>query len=170
MKPAQLTKLKHFARTHVSGFTLIELLLVMGIISVLFTISSLLLLNLIPKASFTAQSEILISEIRQQQLKAMTGYTQGAEEGGSYGIFFQEHGYTLFKGQEYDPLSSSNLTIAVDGPDSIATTLPNNQLVFAAGSGEVVGYVFGQNSITLSNSNTAESIIINLNEYGVTIN
>ncbi len=153
-----------------TGFTLVELLLVMGIIGILITISSLLLLNLIPKASFTAQSEVLISQIRQQQLKAMTGYNEGEEVGDYYGIFFQDHAYTTFKGEVYDPASPLNYTVPVEEPESIVTTLPNSQVVFEPGSGEILNYTFGQSSITLTNSNSAESITINLNEYGVETN
>ena len=151
-----------------SGFTLVELLLVMGIIGILISISSLLLLNLIPKASFTTQSEVLISQIRQQQLKAMTGYTEGFDESDYYGIHFQDHSYSIFKGQDYDPQDPNNYVVGVEEPNQLSTTFPNQQVIFIPGSGEIFGYLFGQNSITLSNSNTKESLTISLNKYGVT--
>lgn len=150
-----------------SGFTLVELLLVMGIIGILITISSLLLLNLIPKASFTTQSEVLLSQIRQQQLKAMTGYNEGEESGDYYGVFFQEHAYTLFKGQEYDPDSVLNYTTQTDDSFTFTTTFPDNQIVFEPNTGKVLNFIFGQNIIALTNKKDMGSITINFNEYGV---
>lgn len=152
------------------GLTLIELLLTMGIISVLMTISSLLLLNLIPRASLKAESEVFISQLKHQQLKAMTGAARagdGADEPSLYGIYIQDHAYTLFSGQVYDPLSADNFEVIVEEPISLSTSFPQQQIVFSAVSGEVQNFDANNNTITISDSQTNRDTIININQYGV---
>ncbi len=151
------------------GLTLIELLLTMGIISVLMTISSLLLLNLIPRASLKAESEVFISQLKHQQLKAMAGAVPAgeADEPSLYGLYIQEHAYTLFSGQVYDPLAADNFELIVEEPISLSTNFPQQQIVFSAVSGEVQNFDANNNTITISDSQTNRETIINLNQYGV---
>lgn len=154
-------------RSSGAGFTLVELLLVMGIIGVLLTISSILLLNLLPKASLKSESEVLISQLRSQQLSAMSGEAYNTEEPSYFGIYFQNQTYTLFRGTDYDPAEIDNYEMVVDEPIQLSTTFPDQKVVFEAGSGEILNFTPGSSSITLSNSQTNETKTINLNQYGV---
>ncbi len=149
------------------GFTLIELMLVMGIISVLMVISSLLLLNLIPRASLKSQTEILVSQVRSQQLKAMSGTAYNTEEPSIFGVYIEPQSYTLFRGLVYDPLAEDNYQMTVDEPIQLSTTFPSQQIIFAAGSGEILNFDPANSSITIHNTQNSESTVINFNQYGV---
>ncbi len=148
------------------GFTLIELMLVMGIIAILFAISTILLSGLIPKASFTAELEVLNSQLRQQQLKAMAGAGE-SESRSDFGVYFSSNAYTLFSGEAYDPAAANNFVLEVEEPNQLQTTFNNQQVVFLAGSGEVANFNQTNNTITIRNTVTQEEKVITINRYGV---
>jgi prepilin-type N-terminal cleavage/methylation domain-containing protein len=159
--------LKKYFKTSQSGVTLIELLLVMGIISILFTISSILLLNLIPKASQTTHAEVLISELRHQQLKAMVGETQGTGAPQAYGVYIASDRYVLFGGEAYDSNDPTNFVVVLEGQLQLSTNFANQQIVFLAGSGEVKDFDIGNNRLTLSGGPSGQTVIMEVNRYGV---
>lgn len=139
----------------------------MGVIGLLFGVSSLVLTGLIPKASVRAQAEVLVSQLRQQQLKAMSGATEGLDESGSYGVYFGDNYYTLFHGSAYDPDSSRNYTVTLDDPAQLSTTFTDRQVVFASGSGEVAEYTADRNNCTIFRTDTINALSLDLNQYGV---
>lgn len=112
-------------------------------------------------------AEILIGEIRQQQLKTISGDQDSTGVANQYGIYLEAQRYTLFEGSSYNPLASSNIVYDVGAPSQISTSFPNQTIVFAKGSGEIVGFTNGANSITVSDSLTSSSQTINFNSYGV---
>ncbi len=150
-----------------AGFTLIELLLVMGIITLLFSISTLLLSNLIPKASQTSGVEVLIADLRQQQAKAMEGETSGETTAQAYGIKFSAHEYIVFRGTTYSAAATDNFALAIDEPLQLSTTFPNQEVAFTKGSGEIISFVPGSNTITISDAQGGSSTTLVLNQYGV---
>ena len=158
MKPARVN----------AGFTLIELLLVIGIISVLLAIGALLSMNLIPRASLTAQSNTVTADLRQQQLKAMMGGRSSHQEVAStFGVHISDHAYTLFTGEQYDPNADGNLVMVVEEPNQISSSFPNNTIIFSAGSGEIANYNAQQCSITIEDASLGETITLTLNQYGI---
>ncbi len=149
------------------GFTLVELLLVMGIIGLLLAVSSLLLLNLIPKASLTTQAEKLVAELRNQQLRAMTGQIGSAGTVQSQGAYFTADRYVLFSGTSYNVADPENFEIILDQPLQIESALPASQVVFLAGSGEIDTYDSDRDRITIRNPSSNESVAIEFNQYGI---
>ena len=149
------------------GFTLVELLVVMGLISLLLAVSSLLLLNLIPKASLTTQAEKLVAELRNQQLRAMTGQIGSAGTAQSQGAYFAGDRYVLFSGTSYNATDPENFEIILDQPLQIESTLPTPQVVFLAGSGEIDSYDPALDRITIRNPASNESVAIEFNQYGI---
>lgn len=162
-----LTAYPRISRTSVKGFTLPELMLSMGIVAVLFSIATILLSNLIPRTSLFSQSEALISDLRQQQTKAMVGETEGAGAAQLYGIKVEAQKYTLFKGAVYDPLNPNNYVVPVSRPLQMSTTFPSQIVQFNKGSGEVVGYGSATDTITITNVQGGNTTTIELNRYGV---
>lgn len=149
------------------GFTLIELLVVMGIMSILLM---LVVINVIKPQSSTAlegATNTLISDLKSQQLKSMVGET-GTAEASPSGIVFASDKYTLFSGvhSTTDPL---NFEVALGSGVRISTTFPDSRIIFATGSGEVIGFSPGANTITLQWNNSATQTII-INKYGVATN
>lgn len=140
---------------------MVELLVVMGIAGLLL---SLIVINLIrPQIStaVTGSTDLLVSDLKQQQIRAMSGE-------GVAGIYFEKASYTLFNGLAYSSDDPGNFTVSL--PNSLeftANNFPNSILVFASGSGEVVGYVSGLDSVKIGNPLGGDTRTVKINRYGV---
>lgn len=158
--PAKYVSLK-------SGFTLIELIMVMGLFGLLTTFASINLLRPQAHASLETTVTRLVTDLRQQQLNAMVGSTDGTVQAQAFGIFFSTNSYTLFHGTTYNASDASNFTTTLDGNLTISTTLPATQVVYARQSGEVLGFVDGSNTVTVKNTTNNEQNVITVNRLGV---
>lgn len=146
----------------IGGFTFVEMLVSIGILGIIYALATI---NISPLPSNTLQStdlDTLISDIRAQQSLAMSG-------GSPYGVHFEQGSYTLFKGASYSQGGESNFVINLDpGINFTGITLPSSVLVFSAGSGDVTGYIAGQDMFTLISNSTSKSSVIKINKYGAT--
>lgn len=151
------------------GFTLIELLVVMAIASVLTSLSVLALSNSQHTAYEQSSLEILISDLKLQQMKSMSGDTGLATTTHvPFGIYFQTDSYTLFRGPSYDPNDPTNFSVELEKALTFSSvTIPGSELLFEKGSGEISGFTEGQNTIVIANKVTGQQITITLNRYGV---
>ena len=157
-----------FTNTKQKGFTLIELIIVMGIISLLFGFVMVNLLQEQHIVSVNASVDVLISDISSQQTKAMLGKSDGVTSSNNYGIYFESDKYTLFKGNSFSPADAANFTVMLD--ENIvfnSVTFPSNIVVFSALSGEVNGFINGNNTIVIANTQGTEIKRIIINRYGV---
>lgn len=149
------------------GFTLIETLLVMGIVAVLAGIASLSLGNLYPQADLSTSLDVLMSDVKTQQLKAMTGFAPDLPQVMAHGIFFESSQYTLFAGDSYNPADPTNIVVTTSNNITIGTaSIPSNTLIFSPGSGEVQNYTSGA-SLNLTEANTGRQKSLNFNAMGV---
>lgn len=152
-----------------SGFTLIELTIVIGIITLLFGFISISLVNNKQITSISSVRDTLTSDMASQQTKAMNG--SGGAAGVSYGIYFLSNQYVLFKGNSYNPLDTSNFEVEMDSNIIFANVrLANSTLLFASGSGEVVGFQDGLNTLDIEDANGSNTKTITINKYGVVTN
>lgn len=141
-----------------SGFILTELIVVMFIFAVLFGVVTVSLLTVRQKSVTYAPLDLLISDLRSQQLKAMLGDTEGQGGSSNYGIYFSQNSYTL---------ESSNFTVSLDSAlQFINITFPSTSVIFAKGSGEVVGFIEGANSLTLKDTVSGEQKTLTINRLG----
>lgn len=150
------------------GFTLPELMIVFGITSMLFGIVTFNFIRFQGSTSKQSNINVLISDMKSQQLKAMLGNTEGRSANDSYGIYFLSDKYILFHGTSYDSLDNANFP--VDLPPDIniqSTTFPDNTIVFTKISGEIFGFSEGANTITIRALNINEDSVVSLNRYGV---
>ncbi len=139
-------------------------MLTMGIIAVLFGISSINLLGAKNKVSLNSAVNVLVTDLSQQQLKAMVGDSEGNPIGpNSYGVYFDPSGtkYWLFQGAGYNPADQFNFAVTL-GDNIIFSPIPST-VIFTKGSGET-GLA---NSITVKNSVTNEQRTVSLNQYGI---
>lgn len=151
------------------GVTLVEVLIVFGIFSILAGLGFVNILNVRSSASVSSSEYTLISDIKNQQIKAMTGDTEGRGVPDTYGIYIQPNQYTLFHGQNYSAGDSSNFTVPITPDFNLSTTFASNKIVFASGSGEIINFISGQNSIMFTNTSTNVQSTIQLNKHGVII-
>lgn len=150
-----------------AGFTIIEALIVMSIFISLIGLSTINLLNAKHKSSLSTSVDTFIADLKQQQIKAMTGDTEGRANSGNYGIFLDAGKYTLFH-DAYSATESTNFNIKLgDNIEFSNVTFPSSQIIFLQGSGEVSGYMSGSNTLTIKDiiDNSQKTIL--LNEYGV---
>jgi prepilin-type N-terminal cleavage/methylation domain-containing protein len=142
------------------GFTLIELLIIMGVMA---TISSFAVINLIrpqTKSSLDSTVKVLISDTKEQQLKAMIGDGDGGAAS-SYGIYFESGKYTLFKGSSYSPSDPNNFIVNVDSATTLSSTFTSNQVVFQQRSGEVSSFSGTNNTVTATAGGESKTLTIN---------
>lgn len=151
------------------GLTLIELILVVGIIVLLFGIGFVGITNIQVLTARSTAATILISDIRNQQIKAMVGDTEGRATPDNYGVKLFTDKYVLFHGNNYDPNDPDNYSIPLPDAHSMTSTFPNDEIVFASDSGELLGFIEGSNTVTIINNPSSTSETITLNAYGVVI-
>lgn len=150
------------------GFTLIELMLVMAIFVVLTGIATVNLFSFQHKSQISATLNTFIADMKNQQIKAMAGDTNGDTTVDNYGITFDSgnYQYVLFKGT-YSVSNANNFVVSVPNTIQLTTTSANSQIIFAKGSGEVNGLSSGVTTITLRDTVSNEQKVIQLNRYGV---
>ena len=153
-----------------SGFTLPEIIVVIGVMMVLLSLSSVNLLSIYGKTSLGTKVSTLVSDLKQQQLKSMVGDTEGESSADSYGIYFEQNRYILFKGTSYSGSDPLNFAINLDSDLQFSTiAFPQSQIVFSQGSGEITGYASDSNTVTLTNIRTSDVKTLELNRYGVVV-
>lgn len=149
------------------GFTYTELIVIMGLILSLLAFTAINLSRPQISASISSTSTQLIADLRAQQQQTMSGSTNNAGQISSFGIYFEPHQYTLFRGSSYSPTDGENFVTTVSSPLSLSSTFPGSVVVFTPLSGEIAGYTSGFDTVTLSHSESPDTRVIQLNRYGV---
>jgi hypothetical protein len=102
----------------------------------------------------------LVSNIRQQQMRAMAGRSGVT----SSGLYFTPTSYVLFDGATYNGSDPANLSIVLPSDISFTSiSAPNNQIVFQKPSGELTSV----SSITVASNGGASPKTVTINLYGV---
>ncbi len=155
-----------------SGFTLIEMVVVVGVLTTLLTIGLVSLPSLQYHSSLNSLADQLLADIQSQQLKAMTGDTDGSGVESAYGIYFLSDRYVLFRGTSYSSSDQDNFSVPLDPSVTLSASFPSSGagsiLVFSVGTGEISGYVSGQDTVSLTSASSAAKSL-RFNHYGVLI-
>lgn len=154
-----------------NGFTIVELMVSMGILIVLFALTTINLSRLPSATAQVTNIDTLISDTRAQQTKAMSGYAVGTPSQSSYGIHFDSSNtsYTLFRGDSYSESDQNNFIVKLDpNLTFFDDKFTGSQIVFSKGSGDAVGYLAGSDSISIRNEATGEVKNVKINKYGAT--
>lgn len=142
----------------------------LAVIAIVIMLTGFITFNLTRTQQHTSTNttiDSIVSDIKQQQLKAMINDTQGDGVVNSFGIYFQQTTYTLFKGSAYSTTDTTNFVVNLDtNLQFVNITFPNASLIFAKGSGEVSNYVAGQDTIQIKNLSSNETKTITVNKYG----
>lgn len=157
-----LAMLVHTKMKFIRGFTLVELMVSMGILVLLFALSSVNVSQLPSNTLQETNLDILISDIRSQQTLSMSS-------GFSYGIHFESDGYTMFKGNTYTQGLPTNTVVPLDqGIVFTDITFPDSTIIFSPGSGDVSNYISGQDSFSIKSDATNKTTVVKINKYGAT--
>lgn len=149
---------------YLPGFTIAELLVTMAIFVTLVGIATINLVGAKQRASLNTSIDILLGDLRSQQLKSMIGDTEGRVAPGLYGIHFGSYDYTLFHGNNFDINAPSNFTVKLG--DNVQFINPPSDLIFARVSGELAN----GGSILLRDNTTNTTRTLQYNRYGVVTN
>ncbi|MDP4011265.1 MAG: type II secretion system protein [Candidatus Roizmanbacteria bacterium] len=150
-----------------NGFTLIEISLVMAISVILMTLTTISLISYQQNTYVQTSIEQLMSDIKYQQISAMNGATEGEISAQRFGIHFDTNSYTLFHGDTYNALEPTNFTVSLDHNLSFASVeFAQNELLFERGSGEILNFVDGENTITVQDGGNNTQVEIAINKLG----
>lgn len=155
--------------TKSGGFTYIEVIVVLGIVTTLFAIGSVVLFRSQQHTARAATVDVLIADLKSQQMNAMSGSLEGGGSNERYGVKMLSNSYVLFRGSEYNASDAHNRTIVPEDGSTFSTTFPTNVVVFEKGSGEIISFISGADSITATSPNTTDQKTIRLNQYGVVV-
>lgn len=143
------------------GFTLIELIVVVSIMVTLLGFITISLVKSQQTASLTTTEEILVADLRQQQLKSMIGDTEGRASSDSYGIHFDSNRYVLFHGVTYSPIDPSN-TI-----NNLTQNIQFNNAGFDVIFSKLSGEIAASTTIELQDNTNSSLKRIQINSIGV---
>ena len=144
------------------GFTLPEVIVAIAFFGLLVGLVTISLFNARGQTAQGATVDVLIADLKEQQIKAMSG--SGDLD---YGIYLEAGKYTLFDGNTYTPGASSNFEIALDPSIAISNILfPNSIIVFQKGSGEILNFVSGQNTFIVNLTTGGNPRTVSLNRLG----
>lgn len=139
------------------GFTLIELIIVMAIFSTLVGLATISLANTERNTSISSEINKIIPDIKQQQIKAMAGDSEGSGAVNDYGIHFGSTSYTLYRGT-YVAGNSSNFVVQM----SPNITISGSDMTFIRGSGELSGAT----TFVLTDTTNGSTKTVSVNKYG----
>lgn len=143
------------------AFTFVEIITVIGVMTILFSLSAPQLFRLRDRNTLQTSSTKLISFIRQQQSNAMNSPNQ-------YGIYFEQSKYILFKGSTYSSIDPTNTINILDYPLQFTLIqFPTSQIIFATGSGEIVSFDPNNHSFTLEDTLNHDQTTVQFNSLGV---
>lgn len=125
----------------------------------------MVLSDIVPKSSLEGAIQTLIANLKQQQIYALTGQTEGRSSNSNYGIHFSANKYTIFHGNTYSAVDNSNYVITLDDIN-ITTTFNLGDLIFSKDTGEIVGYSTEHNTITFTQTANNLFKVITIGKYG----
>lgn len=147
--------------TRKQGFTLIELLLILGLFALLLSFTTVNLTPIVGKASLDTTVSMLVSDLKEQQLKAMIGESEGSGSAQAFGIHFEPDHYVLFRSSVFNPAEPSNFTVNLEQGLELESALP--EVVFQKGNGEIASLL----SLTARNTTVGQTKVITVSQYGV---
>ena len=142
-----------------AGFTLVEMTIILGIIAILFSVTSLNLSNITPKTSLDGALQNFIVNLKQQQLLALTNNI-------NHGLYIPSDKYTVFKGNSYNPSDSSNFNFSNDDI-SWSTSASGGVIMFVKNTGNISNMVGTTITISLTQTITQQTKTITINKYGI---
>jgi len=130
-----ISKIKNQKSKIKNGFTLVELIIVMSVMGILMAIATVALPSLRQRATLHAATDTFIADIKQQQIKAMVGDTQGIGAASAYGFHIDTNKYVLFRGTTYSALDPSNFQVNL--PSNMQFVNTGWDIVFSTMSGQI---------------------------------
>lgn len=151
-----ISNLKNQISNSRRGFTLVELIIVMSIMGILLGLVTVGLSNVRQRTTINTLTQTFVADVRQQQIKAMVGDTQGAATANSYGVHLDTDRYVLFRGAAYSATDPNNF--AVDLQDNIQFVNADWDIIFSRIVGDVPTVTDGLVGYWSSNEGTGQIV------------
>lgn len=151
------------------GFVFIELVVVLGILAALLGIVIVNVGNVRNATSVNTTVSTFITDIKNQQTKAMVGDTEGRGIPDVYSVYIESGKYTMFHGQNFTSSDVTNFAVPIESTFQLFTTFPSGKIMFASRSGELLQYSSASASVTIRNAATNEQKTVQFNRYGTVI-
>lgn len=148
------------------GFTLLELLVTMGVFFLIIGLTTMNLAHAQRSSSVQSSTEQFISDVRNQQIKSMSGSGTATFTSSNYGIHVDGNKYTLF----HEPYSTdtTKFIVNLDSINIIKSGFTGKDIIFLQPSGELEFFdLVNENKITIQNANGTEKQTLKFNKYGV---
>jgi type II secretory pathway pseudopilin PulG len=153
------------------GFSILETIVVSLIFTTIFGLVGINLLSSKERIDIQAVTSQLYSDIKNQQIKAMTGESDDSLNPTDQGIYIDKNSYILFKSNIFDPNSPDNIKISLEDNLEFDNVLfDQSMIIFEKGSGEISNFTDGQNSLKIINSNTNQGKRLIFNRFGTVTN
>jgi type II secretory pathway pseudopilin PulG len=149
------------------GFTLVELGVVFGVMAIIFGFSVFNFTSVQRIVNVDSATETIVSDLKNQQTKAMSGFTPEGSEA-NHGIYFSNDSYVLFRGSSYSQSNSTNHNVALGSNLEFSdVTFQGSTIIFMSKSGEIADYSEGSDSFSIQKIGGSNKQTIRLNKYGV---
>lgn len=148
------------------GFTLLELLVTMGVFFLIIGLTTFNLAHAQRSTTVQTAAEQFISDVRNQQIKSMSGSDTATFTGSNYGIHVDSNKYTLF----HEPYSTdtTKFIVNLDSVNIIKSGFNNKDIIFLQPSGELEFFdPVNENKVVIQNANGTEKETLLFNKYGV---
>lgn len=143
------------------GFTLVEVSVVAAIFFALVGLATVNFFKFQHQSNLTGTVNSFLADMKEQQIKAMVGDTDGTASTSAFGVHFESSSYTLFR-KSY---GTNNFVISLPSNINIIATQSAVQVVFASGSGELASTTSA--TVTFKDSGDSSQKVVILNRYGV---
>ena len=146
-----------------SGFTLIELLISIGILAIITTFGATFFSTGIGQNELVSTSWEVIDTLRRAQSSSLSGKGNSA-----WSVHFETNQFVLFKGVTYNVLDPDNVFFP------LSTTIEVSDISLNGGGSDVFfnkvkGTTTKFGTVTLLDTNTGETRVINISKEGVFI-
>lgn len=142
------------------GFTALETVLVVTIIALLFGLAANYYTNSQIRADLNVQAANIASHLRLAQSKASSGLNDS-----KHGIHFENSAYTIFQGDSYSALESTNFEVTL--PETITVS----NIALSGGGSDVLflqnGETENSGTIALTSENIGKTITIQIDSSGL---
>jgi prepilin-type N-terminal cleavage/methylation domain-containing protein len=150
------------------GFTLVEMMITITLFLFFLAFTAMNLVRPQTQSSLTTTAAVIISDLQNQQLKAMVNDGGTTSVPSAYGIYFESTKYTLFQGSSFSAGQASNFEVKLSPDIEVQqVSFPSSTVIFSQRSGEVSGYNPAGNSFVVRSTASNEQKIISVNKYGV---
>lgn len=148
-----------------AGFSFVEVIMTLLLLVVLTGLAAMSTALTFNRVKIASELTTLLADLRQMQIKAMSGEIESGATNKAYGLWIGESEYQVFQGETRS--GSVDLgTFEIEGA-TFSSTFSNDEVVFASGSGQILNFTPGQNTITIYKTGSLQQQTVTLNSYGV---